>query len=174
MDAGRRIDGAAERYVRLVLALGDRDPDSLDFYAGPPAWKAEAHERNATFGDISRSATDLIRDLERDTDKTDELAARRAFLIAQLHAVVARCALLTGTRLPFDDESEAFFGVRIGPMDQTSAEHALTEIAQLLPGPGTLAERYAAFDRQFMIPPDRLADVMTKAIDGCRRACWRT
>src|SRR5262249_29856359 len=37
-----RLDAQAERYVRIVLALGERDPDSLDFYAGPTAWRADA------------------------------------------------------------------------------------------------------------------------------------
>ena len=34
------LDTAAETYVRLVLALGERDGDSLDAYHGPPEWQA--------------------------------------------------------------------------------------------------------------------------------------
>ena len=29
----------AERYVRLVLAVGQHDADFVDAYYGPPAWK---------------------------------------------------------------------------------------------------------------------------------------
>src|SRR5581483_8071679 len=32
------IDDAARQYVRLAVALGERDRDSIDFYTGPPAW----------------------------------------------------------------------------------------------------------------------------------------
>ena len=32
----------AERYVALVLALGQHDADYVDAYYGPPAWKATA------------------------------------------------------------------------------------------------------------------------------------
>jgi hypothetical protein len=165
------LDAEAEQYVRIVLALGDRDTDSLDFYAGPPAWKAEAHAKNDTLQTITRSAAALIARLEHDASATPEDAARRAFLIHQLQAVVARCDLLAGKRRPFDDESQASFGVRLGTIDRAAAVRARAEVERLLPpGSGTLAERYAAFDRRFMIPPDRLAAVMTRAIEGCREA----
>ena len=32
----------AERYVRLVLAVGQHDPDFVDAYYGPPEWKPRA------------------------------------------------------------------------------------------------------------------------------------
>ena len=38
-SAGRALDAAAESYVRLVLALAERDADSLDIYYGPSAWE---------------------------------------------------------------------------------------------------------------------------------------
>jgi len=41
-DAGPSLDAAARSYVGLVLALGERDADSLDAYHGPAAWQAEA------------------------------------------------------------------------------------------------------------------------------------
>ena len=44
------------------------------------------------------------------------------------------------------------------------------EIAKLLPGSGALPARYAAFDRRYLIAPDRLDAVLARAIDGCRAA----
>src|SRR6185503_2353828 len=35
----------AERYVRLVLAVGQHDPDFVDAYYGPPAWKQQAEQQ---------------------------------------------------------------------------------------------------------------------------------
>ncbi|HWF87068.1 MAG TPA: hypothetical protein VG222_19560 [Vicinamibacterales bacterium] len=169
-DAGRRLDGEAERYVRIVLALGDRDPDSLDFYAGPPAWKADAHARNETFHDIKQSATALIEQLEHDPTTSDVAAARREFLRRQLRAVAARIDVLDGRRFTFDDESRALFGVEIGSIDHAAIDRARALVDRLLPGSDSLALRYARFDRQFMIPPKRLAAVMTRALDGCRHA----
>ncbi len=62
------------------------------------------------------------------------------------------------------------FGVEIGAIDNAVVDRAHALVDRLLPGSESLALRYARFDRQFMIPPERLAAVMTRAIDGCRRA----
>ncbi len=35
----------AERYVKLVLALGQHDADYVDAFYGPPEWKAEAERQ---------------------------------------------------------------------------------------------------------------------------------
>ena len=52
----------------------------------------------------------------------------------------------------------------------TAAAAVRGEIDRLLPGRGDLAARYAAFDRRFLIAPDRLPAVLSRAIDGCRAA----
>jgi hypothetical protein len=45
-----------------------------------------------------------------------------------------------------------------------------SELERLLPGPGDLSARYAAFDRRFIIAPDRLGAVFALALEGCRAA----
>jgi hypothetical protein len=165
----RRLDDEAERYVRLVLALGDRDPDSLDFYAGPPSWQADAHARNATLQQIKQSAASLLGTLEHDSAARADDGDRRDFLTHQVRALIARVDLLAGRRFTFDDESRALFGIDIGSIDRAAAERTRAMLDGLLPGSGSLASRYAAFDRQFMIPADRLSAVIAHAVDGCRR-----
>ena len=39
------MNAIAERYVKLVLALGQHDADYVDAFYGPPEWKAEAESR---------------------------------------------------------------------------------------------------------------------------------
>ena len=34
------MNALAERYVKIVLALGQHDADYVDAYYGPPEWKA--------------------------------------------------------------------------------------------------------------------------------------
>jgi hypothetical protein len=36
------MNAVAERYVHLVLALGQHDPDYVDAFYGPTEWKAQA------------------------------------------------------------------------------------------------------------------------------------
>ena len=38
------MNALAERYVRLVLALGQHDPDYVDAYYGPAEWRTEARD----------------------------------------------------------------------------------------------------------------------------------
>jgi hypothetical protein len=169
-DAVRRLDGEAESYVRLVLALGERDPDSLDFYAGPPEWTAEARTKRTPFSEIKRSAAALLDELTRDREQTPDAESRRVFLTGQLRAVAARVDLLSGHRWTFDEESRLLFGVEAGEIDQRAFADADAELDRMLPGDGSLGHRYAAYERRFVIPSDRLAAAMTRAIDGCRRA----
>src|SRR6185503_1575864 len=54
------------------------------------------------------------------------------------------------------------------PRRSTAAIRA--EVDRLLPGRGTVADRYAAFDRQFLVARDRIDAVLSRAIEGCRAA----
>ena len=103
------LDLAAESYVRLVLALGERDSDSLDSYHGPPAWQVEARARRAALVDIQTAAASLAELLASSTAGGDDL--RRMFLVRQLRAVVTRIDILRGRRPPFAEETRALFGV---------------------------------------------------------------
>ena len=174
------IDEAARSYVRLALALGDRDTDSLDSYHGPPAWQAEVQREHLTLAEIRRRASALAEALnaERDAATTDA-ATRRGFLTAQLSAISARIDILQGARPSFADETRELFGLDTGDTAAASAgddaarhsiDAARVELDRLLPGHGDLAARYAAFDRQFLVRGDRLPAVLSRAIEGCRAA----
>jgi len=178
----RDLDRAAESYVRLVLALGDRDADSLDNYHGPPAWQAEARARRATLADIRIGASSLAESLAAASAPDRDDTVRRMFLVRQLRAVAARIDILQGARPRFDEEARALFGVegqggQVGRVGQVGREDrdkkVRSMLERMLPGRGDLAARYAAFDRQFLIPPDRLPAVLSRAIDGCRAATSR-
>ena len=39
--AATNINEIAEAYVKLVLAIGQHDPDYVDAYYGPPEWKKQ-------------------------------------------------------------------------------------------------------------------------------------
>lgn len=165
------VDDAAERYVRLVLALAERDADSLDSYHGPAAWQADAHARHASLPDIRRDAQALA-----DAVGSPAADVRRDFLARQLRALVARIDILTGARPSFSEEASSLFGLRREDVSRqlasaASAENAIrSRLDALLPGHGALSARYAAFDRRFLVSADRLPAVLARAIDGCRAA----
>jgi len=163
------IDDAAESYVRLVLALGERDGDSLDAYHGPPEWQAAARTTHATLPEVRAAAASLAQNLASAGTGGDEV--RRQFLIRQLRAVVARIDVINGRRAPFVEEARALFGLDVQASDHGTAAAAVRgEIDRLLPGRGDLAARYAAFEQRFLIAADRLPAVLSRAIEGCRAA----
>ena len=49
-------NAAAEHYVRLVLALGLHDPDFVDAYYGPPAWRTEVEQAKWPLQEINKRA----------------------------------------------------------------------------------------------------------------------
>jgi hypothetical protein len=164
---GRAIDREAEAYVRLALALGERDPDSLDSYFGPPEWREEARAKNPSLAQIRREAVDLT--LSAASNPSDDDEPRRAFLRRQLGAIVARVDVITGTRRAFADESRLLFGVDPPALDRAATSAARDRLNRLVPGRGDLTRRIADFQRRFLVPPDRVPRVFARAIDECRR-----
>jgi hypothetical protein len=148
------------QYLRLAVALGERDPDSLDYYYGPEDWVADLRTKPSSFAEIRKSALSLAGRLE---------APQSRFLIGQLQAIAARVDLLTGVHRDFDAESQALFGVTLPPWDNPARlVQVRQEINALLPGSKSLADRYAAFDGKYAVPPDRVPAVMKGALDACR------
>ena len=50
----------AERYVKLVLSMGQHDADYVDAYYGPAAWRAEAEATRRSLADIDREAAEVL------------------------------------------------------------------------------------------------------------------
>jgi hypothetical protein len=162
------LDEEARRYVRLAVALGERDPDSLDFYAGPDGAVADVRRNPPPLPAIRLEAGELARRLSAEPFGSAD-AARAHALSADLAAIQARVDLLTGTRLPFDRESAVFFGVVSPPADEARLAEIRSRIANLVGHGGRLVDRYTAFAARFTVPPDRLANVLRAAVDECRR-----
>jgi hypothetical protein len=159
----------AERYVQLVLKVGQHDADFVDAYYGNPAWKPTGAP--VPLATLAADAARLHAQIAQVTlpDKTDALATlRRAYLDKQLAAVEARIAMLGGTRLSFDEESMRLYDAQ--PPHKTEAEFKATldQLDKLLPGKGALVDRYAAFRNRYVIPADKLDRVFRAAIEGCR------
>ena len=160
-----------EQYVRLVLAMGQHDADYVDAYYGPPEWRREVDAKKIPLAEITTRAAALAKETAAAAPpaSADELTRlRHDYLARQLEALRARAAMLTGTRLSFDEESQALYDA-VAPT-HTEAEFAsvLAALEAKLPGRGPLVDRYDEFHKQFVIAPDRLDAVFKAAIDGCR------
>jgi hypothetical protein len=161
----------AEDYVKLVLAIGQHDPAYVDAYYGPPEWKAEAESRKAALSDIDGRASRLIDDLAtRDRRGDEEMASlRHQYLQRQLESMRARIRMLAGAKLTFDEESQALYDAVAPGIPESDLQVTLDDIGRMLPGRGSLTERYDAFRSGFVIPSERLGRVFDLAIGECRR-----
>jgi hypothetical protein len=171
------LDALAERYVRLVLAMGLHDADYVDAYYGPPAWKESVQAEHPTVEQIRAAALELLEQIPGEPaaaasrpggDDATLLALRRHYLRRQLEALVARAEMLGGKRFTFDEQAVALYDARPPVQTEASFEAILRELDAKIPGDGPLIERLDRFRSGFAIPGDRLDAVFRAAIDGCR------
>jgi hypothetical protein len=161
----------AERYVRLVLAVGQHDADYVDAYYGPPEWRKEAEAQKLPLTEIASRALALTGEVAaaKPPVTADEMTQLRyQYLARQLEAVRARVSMLTGTRLRFDEESKALYDAVAPTHTEADFAEVLKQLEAKLPGQGPLIDRYDSFRSRFVVPRERLDAVFKAAIDGCR------
>ena len=170
------LDAAARDYVRLQLAIGEKEEGYIDAYYGPAALQAQgkALARRAGLASLRQRAARLRARVERlGARSTRENARRARFLAAQLTAAVTRLRMLEGEKLGFDAEALGLFGVRPQLKPLSAYDPVLARIATLVPGEGPLWQRVDAFQERFVIPKDKLRPVFDAAIAGCRARTLR-
>jgi hypothetical protein len=161
----------AERYVKLVLALGQHDTDYVDAYYGPPEWRKDVETARRTLGEIDADATALQTSLAAAAPRAgaeEIIRLRHTYLTKQVSALRTRVAMLSGRKLTFDEESKALYDAVAPTNDPALFERTIEELGKRLPGTGSVLERYDAFRSRFIIPRDRLDATFKAAIEGCR------
>jgi len=163
------MDLIAESYVKLVLAVGRLDPDYVDAYYGPEAWRTEAEAGVTSPTQLHLHAADLREQMRRIDRPADEMEAlRHTYLTTQLSAVEARLSMLIGEKFTFDQESRALYDAVAPTHGEDHFQRIIDSLEPLLPGDGTLIERWQAFRSNYVIPPEKLDDVFRVAIEACK------
>jgi hypothetical protein len=163
-------DEIAKSYVKLVLAMGQHDPDYVDAYYGPTEWKTAAATEKESLDAIGTQAKQLGEAVNRWPKQTDLLGTlRQKYLLAQLSALQARLRIVKGERLKFDDESQALYDAVAPTLPESHFQTILERLAARIPGEGPLQERYEKWRKTFIVPGDRLARVFQLAITECRQ-----
>ncbi len=170
------MNALAERYVKIVLALGQHDPDYVDAYYGPPEWRKAAESSKVDLDTIAAEARAVRADLPKTGPRPGEEEAvqlRRQYLDRQLSALEARIRMLKGEKLSFDAESKALYDA-VAPTHATSHFQAiLDKLEKRFPGQGSLAVRYDEWRKPFAIPRDKLDAVFQAAIAAARERTAR-
>ncbi len=166
------LDAVARDYVRLVLAIGEHRPDYVDAYFGPPELQGEAKAAGKRpLSELAAEAERLLRAARavKATGARLDDRRRREFLAVHLSAARAFVGALEGRPLPFDAEAKAYFGVAPPRRGLARYEKIAERVAHLLPGEGTVTERYARYRERFVVPRERIEKVFRAAAAEARR-----
>jgi hypothetical protein len=140
-------------YVRLGLRFDRLESGFVDAYTGDPRLRAEVADEPAP---IPSGLRNQARALLRELDAADLPADRTEYLRGQLTGLECSARKMSGEPVGFVDEVAAYFQVDVVLGDPAEYAAAHAALGALLPGDGTLAERYAAHRRREECPPDRL------------------
>ena len=158
-------DPIARDYLLLVLRLDRLVPGLVDGYFGPAALRAQVDaEGPRPPSRLREDAAELRARVEEGVFEPD----RRRWLTAQLVALETQARALEGDGLPYLDHVSACFDLTPERIDEAVFAAAAADLARLLPGAGTLAERTGSWDARFTIPPDRLRVVIDALLPGFR------
>jgi imidazolonepropionase-like amidohydrolase len=165
-SAANDLNPLAEKYVKLVLAIGLHDPDYVDAYYGPPEWKTQGQKSLDAIALEAQQTRDDVMKIAEPSDEMERL--RREYLLKQLSALEARVRMLKGEHLKFDEESRALYDAVAPTFPDAHFQEILATLESKLPGEGSLPQRYENWRRAFLIPNDKLDSVFQLAIKECR------
>jgi hypothetical protein len=156
-------------YILLAVELGERDPDSLDFYVGSDPMVEKGRLAPEDIDSLHRSAVRLSGQVQALPESAQVDAQKKASLLAQIGAIILRTEQLQGKNRTFDEESHIFFGV-VAPRDVDAGQRKLVRerLAGLLGKEKATAEAYSRFDARFIVPPNRVPAVLNTALQQCK------
>ncbi|WP_040337326.1 hypothetical protein [Candidatus Blastococcus massiliensis] len=157
-------------YVRLGLRFDRLEPGFVDAYTGDPRVRAQVADEPAPSPQQLRNRA---RDLLRELDGAGLAADRADFLRGQLTGLECSARKLGGEPVGFVEEVRSYFQVDVELGDEAGYAAAHAELDALLPGGGSLAERYDAHRRREECPPDRL-EAAVHALSSALRDRART
>jgi hypothetical protein len=150
-------DTVVERYLLLGLRLGRHVEGLVDAYYGPPELAAGVEaEPLVEPGALAAAADDLLGELDD------------GWLADQVRGVRTCAAFMAGESGSYADEVEGCYGVRPSHTDEAVFAAAHEELEELLPGDGSLAERYERWRQSTIVPADRIESLVTALIDEAR------
>ncbi|MEJ8803834.1 hypothetical protein [Pontibacter sp. H249] len=166
------MDELAERYVKTVLQLGQYNSDVVDAYYGPEEWKPTTTPLDtlpayALLNELSAIQQELAK---QDTAGLNEMDKRRILMLQkQVLATATKIELMDGRKLSFDEEAKLLYDAQPPHQQQAYYDSLLQEIDSMLPGKGTVADRWANYRAKFEIPKSKLDTVFQAAIQEARK-----
>jgi hypothetical protein len=152
-------------YLLIGLRLGRLVAGFVDCWIGDPALAQQvADEPTPDPAELARQT----RQLQQALPDSELDPQRQRYLAAQLRGLECTGLRLAGQQMSFRAEVESYFEVEITLSEPDRYAEAHQELAALLPGPGALADRVAAFVERDKTPPQHLAAAIQAVSDALR------
>ena len=147
-----------ERYVRLCLRVGRHIDGFIDAFFGPSEWEQSVAAEPVDPRHL-RDEAQLLLDGLGDADLEED---RARWLRGQLEALECVTARLSGEDIAWTDEVERCLGVRPTRTDTRVFEGIQGRLDAVLPGSGTVRERYIAWDEINAVPREKLVPALER------------
>lgn len=155
-----------ERFVRLALAVDEHLPGYVDSYFGPEAWQTQSRlAGKLPLPDLTQQTDRFANDISQAHDLN---AQRRDFLARQVTAMQMSLRLLSGEKVSLAEEVCALYDVRPQWKDESNFEAAHRKLNELLPGGGSLQERYVRWKKSLEIPIEKIRELLPHIMDTLR------
>jgi len=160
------VADVVERYLRLGLSLGRHVDGLVDSYYGPPEL-AEAVTAAPPLDPaaLAAQADALAADVVSDSDLG---AQRQGWLSDQIHGLGTYARVLAGEGLSYVEEVEQCYGIRPQLGSEAAYGEAHEQLEDLLPGAGSLHERYEAYRLDHAVEPARMVPALRALVSVLR------
>jgi hypothetical protein len=167
----QQINSLAENYVRLGLTIGQYDADFVDAYYGPDSLKPAISKSDIFPKDsLLNLVTDLRSSLGKITEKlSDSSKVRAQWMSQQLLAFDRRIRIYSGEFKTFDEESKELFGISAPVYPEEHYKLLLDSLNKLLPGNGSVQDRFQNLANRFIIPENKLDTIFKTTIAEARK-----
>lgn len=166
------LNSIAVEYVKLGLQIGLYDTDFVDAYYGPDSLKPATTKQQVFPKDHFLAA---IKELQtklstfKSGNEKDTLNMRATWISQQLNAFQRRVNIFAGNRKTFDEESKDLFGVVAPSFPENYFQKRVSNLDSLLPGTGSIADRFQNLANHFIIPKNKIDTVFKTAIAESRK-----
>ncbi len=162
------IDSFAERYIKLVLAVGQHDCYYVDAYYGPEQWQQEVFWQPLDALINQHQQGSEVLEALNNTISHSDLIQRCRFMQTQWQSIGAYLDFLQGKTRCFSQEAVDLYDCKLPEYCLSQHRQLLDEIDVLVPGEGNLSERFNQFKAQFIVPKDKAAEVFSAAVAVAR------